>query len=333
MKIIMKNILYKISLLCLSFLVFVSCDEDTEFTTDNGLQNEKFVYFALDNPLSVAEASTRVNTADGSGTNVNKQVKVTVLRTGASFDNDLTVSITTSATYASTTDFQNEGDDAAGTVVLSFEGDVVIPAGSTSGAFTFSALDNVLSDGDKEITFTIASVSDPSYSIGFPGAADTDKQMVTIEDDDCPIDIANVWSGIWVVDKAPFTPGSFNEDFSIGIAVGRAVELTLDESNPAGTAAFLNAVDDPDLTSLFAAGTSVPLQFNTCPGTVLIGPDRYNLTFTQSGTTAQIVRSDEPDVFGNGSFAEDGSSFKLTVTYSNTANANFDEWDIFFVRP
>ena len=330
----MKNLFLNISRFFLIALIVMACEEESEFTTDNILQNENYVYFAADNPGSINEASARVNTADGHGTNVSQKVDLTLLRTGSSFDTDLTVTVNTTAVYSSTTDFQNAGDDASETIVLGFEDQVVIPAGQPSADFTFTVLDNVLSDGNKTVTFTIASVSDQSYSIGFPGAETTNvSQTVTVEDDDCPIDIPNVWSGIWIVKEFPAAPGSFNEGFAVTPAVGRAIELSLDESNPAGTSALITTTDNPDYTSLLADGVVMPMSFNTCPGTVLIGPDTYTLSFNQNSAPAVMFRADEPGTFGNGNFSEDGSTFTITCSYGNNTGSNFDEFNAVFVRP
>ncbi len=325
----MKNLI-KILFLSLATVFFTACDNDDEIV--NFLQTENYVYLSDANPGTVGEGAVRTPAADGSAVVTNNRASLRVERTGASTDAPLDVTITVTSAYTTTTDFKDEGDDASSTFSVDFEGTVTIPAGRSFATFSMSINDDVISEGNKAVTFAITGVSDNSYTVGFPGEDVTNTaHTIVIEDDDCPIDIVNDWEGVYEVTEFIGAPGTNNAGFTATPAITRRVRLVLDESNPAATSAFMVPLLASDEgTSLLVADTQVPLAFNTCPQTLTIGPAFYVMTFNQNSNPARFSRPGA--TFSPGTFNEDASSFALTVRYGNTTGANFAEFNVTFAR-
>ena len=307
----MKSILYKIIPIVV-LAAFFSCEE-TEFP----VYDENYVAFS-GTAGSVNESFTIVN-ADGSAVTGNNSFTVEVVRGGGSIDGSLTVGITATAAYTKDSDFASAGDDASGTI--SFNKDlsaIAFASGQVTSSFTVTTTEDLAAAGDISVSFEITSVSDNSYSIGQQESKIRSTYSLTVIDDDCPIDLANVWAGEYEVLSVCAAPGSFNDGFcentSKWAGLGN-VTLTPDASDPLGLTAILSGGIHADDVTLF---------FQTCPMTVFIDA-AYNLNITQ-GSQARILPPDEPETYGTGSYNEEALKFNIVVSYSNQGGSNFDEF-------
>jgi hypothetical protein len=314
------NIIYAFAFAMIALMVS-SCDQSELYPRYGEKDGQAFVAFEQGS-ASFSE-SVSVNAADGSSSNlVDNTYQVRLERSAADISSALTVSVSASAVYAADSDFGDAGADAS--ALVSFADnlqEIVFEANEATTTFTVQSTENLETQGDIIITLSIESVSSSNYQIGFQSGQTRSDMTLTVIDDDCPIDIPGVWEGIYQVTEFPAAPGSFNEGFSVGSAVGLQVELVLDESDPLGVSAILK----PTAASSLLVD-EVPLTFVTCPETVLIGDGTYRLTFNQNSAPAVIFRADEPETFGNGTYSPDGSGMTIVVSYGNTSGANFDEF-------
>jgi hypothetical protein len=324
----MKNIKYILGFLTLASFLITSCDESElypKFGVEPGQASVSFV----DGTANFAESAS-VNAADGSSSNlVDNTYEVRLVRVGADISASLSVAITATVVYAADTDFGDAGADASSRVSINDNlQEIVFPANSSQATFIVQSSENLETQGDILINFTIASVSSANYQIGVGSGAARSTSVLTVIDDDCPIDIPGTWVGIYEVSGFVGAPGAFNEGFAPGAAPGLQVELVLDESDPLGVSATLKATASNALLT-----GDMPLTFVTCPETVIIGEGLFALAFNQNGAPAAIGRTDEPSVYGNGTYSPDGSSFSIVVGYGNTASGLvFDEFLITFDR-
>lgn len=308
----------KISLLFIYSLLFtfiVGCDDD-DVLEDNKLLTERRVYFSGTNPSSVAETANQNLSGDGEVLASSNVINVTFERSGADASQAVTVGFSATAIFASTSDFQNEGDDAMATLTFSNENTIVIPAGAYTETLTIAVADDLLSAGDRSVTIEITSVPD-NYQIGFPSAVDPRSQLVvTIQDDDCPIDLVGDYEGDWEVVSFCAAPGSFNDGFCVSSIVGDVVTLTADTSDPTGTTAILSGGPHAE---------DFVVLFQTCPQTVRIDAT-YLLTFNQNDFQATLGPADEPDVYGTGTYNPDNFVIRVVGVYGNVNGAGFDEF-------
>lgn len=313
MKKTLKNI-NKIAALALIMLVGFSCD-DEDIIGDNPLVSQRTVYFSNLNGATANEAAVANQAADGTMILSNNQIEIFVERSGADASQPLTVNFSTTAVFASTTDFQNEGDDASSTLVLDGDNAVTFAAGEYTTSFIISIMDDILSAGDRNLTITLDGVSDASYSVGFPNPADVRTTLnITVQDDDCPIDIPGDWVGEYTLSEA-FTDG-VNDGFSFGF--DNVTTLTADPTSAAGIGAILNnmtgTVDD-----FWAVDT--PLTFNTCPLTVSLSASTIELGFNVNGALATFVPA-------NTVYDEESFTITLVGDLRNVGGSNFGEYTI-----
>lgn len=261
----MKNInnyMKSILLLGLFAFVFTACEEDDsgELVND-ALTTSTKVFLATDNITSISEAESILQSASGAELRSDAVVDVAVVRTGGSIDSEVTVSYTSTATYVSTTDFFNEGDDASGSVSFSNEGSIVIPAGQTRGTISIAISDDALATGDRAISITLTGTS--AGELGLSGATPNTSQTITIIDDDCPIDIAS-WVGTYSVSEN-FTSG-VNSPNGLSFFFGESyqIEMALDPNDATGTKVVITNSDG--FNTFLNDG--IVMSFLTCPGEV-----------------------------------------------------------------
>lgn len=300
---------YKVIVLFLSGLIFWSCEE-TEFTN---MGDEVGDYVAFRSAAGSFPESSSTTTADGETTVSGNTFTVELFRSTSNLDTDLTVGLNSSVVYASSSDFANAGDSADETVVFSTDiSSLVIPAGKASIKFNITALNDLASAGDKIINLSISSVSDASFNIGREGLATS--SVITVVDDDCPIDLAGDFVGSYTLSEV-FSAGG-NAGFSFGFV--NVTDLTADPSSLSGTGAFLTA----------GAGTAggddfwlpqTPLEFVTCPQTLAFDSNPLILGFTVNGATATY-----------NILSTSYSVGKLTFigNLGNTGGSNFGEYTV-----
>ncbi|MEL7001539.1 MAG: hypothetical protein AAFN93_02260 [Bacteroidota bacterium] len=311
---IFSNNLYKIAGLLLMIFIGFGCDED-DIIGDNPLVSQRNVYFSNTNVATANEAAVANQTADGEQVLTNNQIEIFLERSGQDASQPLTVNFGISAVFASTTDFQNEGDDASSTLVLDEDNAVTFAAGEYSTSFIISIIDDILSAGDREITVTLNGVSDASYSIGFPNPDEVRTTVnVTVQDDDCPIDIPGDWVGEYTLSEE-FTAG-VNEGLSFGAE--NTTVLTADPSSAAGIGAILNDMDGTPDTWWLA---DTPITFNTCPLTISLASNTILLNTTVNGEQAN---------FSVLNTVYDESNFTITLVgnLGNVTGSNFGEFTI-----
>lgn len=323
----MRNFKYILSFLAITSLFFASCETQELYPRFGEGDGQSSVAFTSASS-SVGESST-IAYADGTSTTGGSVATINLVRRSADISAALNVSVTYTATYTSDNEFVTAGEDASDAIKITDNlEEISFPANSATTSFQLTTINDVEPAGDVEVVFTISSVGDSKYQIGEQSGKSRSTYTLTVVDDDCPIDIPGVWEGIYVVTEMPAAPGSFNEGFSVGGAVGRQVLLELDPSDPLGATAILK----PTESNSFLVD-EMPLAFQACPETVLIGDDVFTLAFNQNGAPAAIGRSDEPAVYGNGTFNPDGSSITIVVGYGNiNLGLVFDEFLISLER-
>ena len=318
--IIMKNIKYISSIVLIFTFVLMSCEE-TELYPKYGDESGQSSVAFVNSTADLSESRT-TSYADGTSVTGGAVTTITLVRRSADISAPLTVGITFSATYTSDNDFVSEGEDASDALKVGDLDGVTFAANESTTSFVVTTVDDVLPAGDVDVVFQIASVSDNKYQIGEQTGNSRDSIILTLVDDDCPIDVPGTWEGTYEVTDFPAAPGSFNEGFSVDPAVGLQVEVELDPSDPLGASVILKPSENNSLLV-----DEIPMSFVVCPETVLIGEGTYVMTFAQNGAPAALGRTDEPSVYGNGSFNPDGSSFTIVVSYGNTASGLvFDEF-------
>lgn len=244
--------------LSLFALVLSGC-EQTEFEkTEENIG--KYVSFSSSS-ASIQESSS-TTTADGNTFKAGSSYTVEVFRSSSDLSQALNLSITSSVTYASTSDFANAGDDASSSVVITEDlSAFTIPANEVSATFVISSLDDEFSSGDKLVNLTINNVADARFNIGAQGQGG--DFTLTIIDDDCPIDLAS-FEGEYSMTVVG-TVGARFDGFDLCAAASRdcsgPVTLTADSSDPLGQTAILT---HPSF------GGEYKIQFITCPKQVVV---------------------------------------------------------------
>lgn len=309
----MKKNIYSLWLLALSVLLITSCAEDDEFTKFT----QKYVAFTATS--AQLEESQSVVSADGEATQVGRLYTVELVRNSNGANEPLTVTLNITSQYLDETPFSLPGEDASDAFEVIGGTSVTFEPGEYTKSITLQTINDVTPSGNKEVVIAIASVSDDSYNIGLGESNRRTELTVTLIDDDCPIDIPNNLAGKWTVTSFCAAPGSFNEGFCRGDQVGQEVELIADDSDPLGTTAIISGGIHAD---------PMVLKFITCPGQVAINSN-YTLAFTQNGAPALIGPTDEPAVYGTGSYSEESGKISVVVSYGNTASGLvFDEFII-----
>ncbi len=313
------KIKFQLFIYTILFGVMSACDTSE---IENAFEGSRFVFFEQAN-ISIGEAGTNAATASGLPVNNPSVAEIIVRRSSPNVSEPLTVTFSMSSQFVDSTDFANAGDDASETFIVTEAGQVVIPAGEYSTTFTLTAINDLLSSGDKVVTMEITGVSDPSYQIGATGGATSRNALnLTIADDDCPIDLVGDWEGTYTVeDVAP--EGSANDGLSLsgsGFYSGD-ITLTADLTDPAGITAVLG--NDGSATVL--AG-DIPMVFNTCPETVSPAGGVVPLGFTVNGSAASLAITRES------TFDSGATRFVLRGNLINAGGINFGSWDFTFTK-
>lgn len=165
----MKNKIYLYGISCLVVFALLSgCDEYENLSYD-----ASNVFIQVDSP----SASKAENDPD--------PVITTVLLGSGSNDSDLTVN------------FQVNSSDPSRYTFSPSSGQVVIPAGEFSAEITLTAVNNFETDGDVEVEILLLESEGIPVGLGGEGV-NFHKKVVTITDDDCPLEI-NDWVGTYTV--------------------------------------------------------------------------------------------------------------------------------------
>jgi hypothetical protein len=305
-----KN-LYSLSLIfALLVLVLSGCADDFQRFEDK--------YVAFNSNTAVLNESQTVLTADGGATIANATHRVQVTRSAADVSQPLTVNIAVTSQYLEDSDFGSPGEDASDMFTLSREvSSLTIPAGAYTAEFLVISANDIIPSGDKEIVLEIVGVSDNSYNLGIGESNMRKKMVITLVDDDCPIDIDANLAGTWEVLSICGAPGSTNAGVCIGSQVGKQSTFTKDPSDPIGTTGIMTGGMHKD---------PFVIKFNTCPQTVGFS-GAYELNFNQSGSAAFIrpLAATDPARFGTtGSYSESTKRISVFFRYSNAGGSNFD---------
>lgn len=235
----MKKIFY-IALVSLGLLV--SCDEDLiVYDTETG-----FIQFA--------STSSSIEEAALGGPSV-----TTVLLGDGENTSGVTVNFTVTAS------------DPSRFTVEPSNGTLTIPAGQFSGDIVITPIDNVVVDGNMDITLELTSGSSVPVGIGGEGMQAASK-TITLIDDDCPVDLAQ-FTGTFDVDEV-FTSG-VNEGLSLAAAFGESYQLELTAQPGDATGTKVVITNSPGFNEYIPDGTVFTLQ--ACPGTVGWDPNPVNI--------------------------------------------------------
>ncbi len=315
----MRNILKSIYAVGLGACLFMtSCDEEREFakpefaTGNNG-------YVAFDGSSAIISESASSADAEGNSSLVDNTYQVVVYRSSESYDSEVTVGVSMSATYASDSEFAAAGDDASGSVtVLGNLSTLTIPAGESRTSFTVVTTEDLQSAGDINVSFELTSASG-IYSLGAAQAAIGTTFSLTIQDDDCPISLAD-WAGSYTVGDFCGTAGATNEGSCSASLSSLDVQLVPNADDPAGISAFITGLStDPIL-----------LTFNTCPGTVSFDGGPYTFVNAVFGIadTGMI-----PTDYATPLNFYDESKFEIVITVDLVSpGSNYDAFDLILTK-
>ncbi|SNT15205.1 hypothetical protein SAMN05421640_2535 [Ekhidna lutea] len=273
----MLNKLYTL-LFAAILMVGVSCSE----TETQAIITEQFIAFDTESAVILE------NSPDSA--------VIQVLMAAALQSSDITVDYNLEITAGDADDF----------TLSNTSGSLTIPAGQASASLEIHPIDNVFSDGDKVLVFTITNVSGGDFTIGLPGPDGNNASVtVTIGDDDCPIDL-DAYVGEWVYIDAIGKPGSCCEGSSLNgfgfTNSGGNATLTADPSDPSGT------------TAIFSGGpfgSDYTIKFLTCPQEVIalgttdsfVGVGSWNMPQGQTnGVYTETTISVVGGLGGNGDF-------------------------------
>lgn len=215
------------------------------------------------------------------------------------FDLSKAVDITLSVTGIMANDSSSADDFYAIFGASSVNGNTVtvsIPAGEASASFFIEYFDNLLADGRKLIQLEMTAISDPSFSIGFPGEdAIQSTLLIQIADDDCPLDITAFASADYVVEEEGYDSNPINSP----------VSLDANQQN------VLNVENLGDWnTKLEANGLTVQdafLEFN---------PDLTNPTITIQNTPVGLsIAAGSLSWSGTGTYSSCDNSFRVEYVW------------------
>ncbi|MEP2772867.1 MAG: Calx-beta domain-containing protein [Fulvivirga sp.] len=291
----MKKLLYSSLILIFAGLFLAACDEEDGRTEFGG-------------PFYV-ELNATSNTISESSSDV---VRIKVNNVGPTLDADVVVSYS----FEGSTAVEGEDFEVLGNGT---EGQIVIPAGANTGEISLKMIPNLEVDGDKTYNVTLTA-NNAGLEVG-RGQIGLNYTL-TIIDDDCPIDLAGEYAGDWEVTSFCAAPGSFNDGFCVGSQEGTIATLSADASDPLGfTAIMSGGMHDDDMI----------INFQTCPQTVSIS-GTYVMAFTQNGAPATMSATDEPDVYGTGTYNPDSKVITVVGVYGNTAGSSFDDFIIEYTK-
>ena len=160
-----------------------------------------------------------------------------------------------------TVDFTVTSPDPSRYTIEPASGTLEIPAGEFTADIALSIVPNIIVDGNIDVTIELTGASVP---IGLVGEGNFGvSRVITIVDDDCPIDI-DAFVGTFDVSEN-FTAG-VNSPLGLSDFFGEVyqVELSLAPNDPSGTKVVIN--NSPGFNVYIPDGTV--MSFLTCDGEV-----------------------------------------------------------------
>lgn len=228
----MKNI---VKIIAAAFLVgtVASCEEDL------------IVYDAGD-------GFVQVNTTGGQVAEASADAVVTTVLLGSG-TNETGVTV----------NFSVSSSDASRFTITPANGTLEIPAGEFSADIVFNTVDDLLVNGNLDVTISLDSAS-AGAGIGLGGEGnESGSRTITIVDDDCPVDLANFTGTFSVFEN--FTDG-VNSPLGLADFFAEAYQLEIapDPSDATGTKVIIN--NSAGFNVYINDGTV--MTFQACPGTV-----------------------------------------------------------------
>lgn len=264
----MKSIIKILTLMFITgSLVFIGCQEDEDLS----YQGDEFIQFEN---ASAEYAEPYSDT-----------IRIPVLLAGQVPTSAVNVSVAFEKIAEDSTETVEEGVDYD--VINEMNGDnitVTIPANSTKGYIEVVLYDDVDSDGNKILEFTLNSAS--GYVMGLPGSEIKNAYTLTILDDDCPFVAENF------VGKPEGTDQT-------GGALGNAqVEFTLKEK-----------IND-NVATYYVSGLMMPLldYFNENYGEEIVNAYPAIFTLDNSDPLNPTITMDTERADGMIYYTDDGGS-------------------------
>lgn len=253
------------SLLFLTIVVYLFSCGDEEIVT-NPFTDNNYVFFNSSN-ASLAETPLNVRSATGTVLNAKNNSAITVSRFSKDISQPITVTVNFTAVYtAADNDFVSPGEDASDRISFSSVSDltdnsftVTIPSSEYNATFYMYISDDLISSGDVDVSMGIASVSSNDYMIGKPDVSleRQDSLVLTINDDDCPLDIAS-FEGTYIMKSVIGTGNSCCPNLELcgsNINCAGDATITADPTDPSATTAIITHP---------AIGGSWTIKFLTC---------------------------------------------------------------------
>ncbi|MGR7812315.1 hypothetical protein [Lacinutrix undariae] len=167
------------------------------------------------------------NATDQVSENDTEPLLVPVIYAAATNDTDIDVSFTYTAT------------DTQGYTVEPANGIVTIPAGEFVGYITVTPIDDIIVGENVVLDFTIEANTDFNLGIAGDGVYNVNS-IVTIIEDDCPIDIVADWEGTYSGTEVFTDSGDPDVSPNAGLSItsGFTATLTANTADPTGTSAI-----------------------------------------------------------------------------------------------
>ncbi len=310
----MKNII--LLTFALLAMVIISCDDEVITS-----YNEKYVAFSV--PTAALQEGKPLVSADGIAIDGPNTLEVSIIRSSIDASQPITITISKVAQFTTESPFASAGDDASSSFLIGDElAQVTIPAGEYIKKVSLASIPDVLSSGNKTLKLEITGVSDPTYNIGVGPSAIRKSFILTVNDDDCPINLIQDWEGTYEVTSICAPEGATNEGLcfsDIGLSTaGLDVTLTADPSDPSGTTAILSG--GIHVTPLI-------IKFITCESEVEFSG--INEIF---GGFA-IRPSNAPAVYGVSTYQEASKRITLVTDLTEPGGGpNYDEFIVEYVK-
>lgn len=227
--------------------LLIACDENPPI-----LFTDAVVVFE-GNDISITESV-------GGGNETPNSTTLTISRANADISQALTINYTAEAILVSTGATVSDAFTISGTA-----GQITIPANAYEASITLSTVNNLDTDGAKEVTITLTS-AEGGINIGYPGPDSPRKSIkVTIEDDDCPFEIDN-FIGDYECDEP-----AYNAIYDVTFTLKQGTTDTIINDNFWFSSASVEYVLNPDDNTI-----TIPLQS--------VDGDYGNMIITGSGT-------------------------------------------------
>ena len=240
-----------------SVFIFSACEEAELFPRYGESEGEVYVAFASAS-TDVSESGAQAF-ADGSSVVSNNVQAIRIVRGGTDLSEAVTVSVTVAATYVDDNDFVSAGEDALDQIKIGSDlSALTIPAGKSSASFNVITTNNDISQGNISVVFTITSVSDATYQIGYLSGNVRASTTLNVIDDDCPIDLASfVGEYSYTVVGTDYNANFAGDDLcGFNICPTGNITLAVDASDATGKTAILTGAD---------LGSDYIIEFITCP--------------------------------------------------------------------